>query len=92
MTTIHGVAELNESKVLDVDGICRLQHPSVIVMDCLLYSFWFKNPHDVILNLQTQNSNMGSILKYRCAKLNSLLVPGIEGFFTLRICIYFVLL
>lgn len=38
-----------------------------------------QNPHDVILNLQIQNCNTGSLLKNRCAKLNHLLVSGTEG-------------
>lgn len=51
MTTIHRDAELNEGKILDVDSICKLQPLSIIMMDdLLLYSFWFKNPHDVTLN------------------------------------------
>lgn len=29
------------------------------------------NPHDVIANLQARNSNIGSILMYRCAELNT---------------------
>jgi len=63
MTTIHGDAELNESKILDVDGICKLQPLSIIMMDyLLLYSFWFKNPHDVTLNcrLKAATGNQSS--------------------------------
>lgn len=72
MTMIHGDAELNESKILDMDGSsCRFQPLSIIVMDCLLlYSLWFKNSHDAIPNFEAKNSNVRSTRMHRCAKLN----------------------
>lgn len=47
-----------------------------------------QNPHDVILNLQTQNSHAGSILKSRCAKLSSLLILSIKGSFRWKCALF----
>lgn len=64
MTTIHRDAELNEGKILDVDGICKLQPLSIIMMDdLLLYSFGSKIHMMLHPELQTQSSNRRSVLQ-----------------------------
>lgn len=78
MTVIHRDAEVRVSKALNTDR--AKAWPFCIVMDHLsLHSFWVPNPVDAVLNLQAKSHHVGAILKFRCAKVKSFLISGIDS-------------